>query len=487
MLTTYPDLLPSSSTPLERALAGPTGRLTAIAVPLRDLWRWDTCPAPLLPWLAWAMSVDIWVDTWSTEKKRAIIRESFELHRRKGSLHAIQRYLSYLDVPLKGWILPPDKAFAGAPYTDEQRTDYLARFPQIRIFKFRSNGDAGYNAFGTGAFRLGKTFLGARAGLATVGLEYNDEPLTWNDETMTWSGHKVKGTTFPYRTDAWARIGRRAFFWDKGPHYLATDLEKPLKWIERTVSKQAETYYVDEQVRIPGAKVPAIFLDAAPVGNNGGKNGRNFLAVSTAADRIVTVAIKRGAVTEADVLRKHMTVGPALEPINAFPEHVAERGTSKRGVHVFMGMPGRYLDPSTRQRKVVKGFCQGFLPETSSGERLYERFYLHDPKRLPDQRPRSTYLGHVRLGMPAYHAVLAPQINGKRSVDEATVGRFCAGHLSASNQSTLHNARKAVQRSMAVRDKILLKTQLHRTVTTRDLVRSGSGVRSGGFVAVPLV
>ena len=52
------DLLPANATPLERALAETTARLSDVAVPIRDLWSPENCPTELLPWLAWALSVD---------------------------------------------------------------------------------------------------------------------------------------------------------------------------------------------------------------------------------------------------------------------------------------------------------------------------------------------------------------------------------------------------------------------------------------------
>ena len=408
------------------------------------------------------------------------------MHRRKGTLYAIERYLSYLDVPLAGFILPPDKPFAGATFTDEERAAYLARFPQIRTYEFRSTGVATYGAFGKGAFKLPRTFLGSHGYRPPQPIMFDEEPMSWNGQPMVWSEPYLKPTVFPFKTDAWERLGRRAFLWDKGPHFLASGLETPVKWLERTQKINAEDYYVSEQVLIPGVGVKSILLGAGPLGNHDKKDGRHFLMPSAADKRVVTLSVKRTTVTAEDVLKKHMTVPPSLDVINAFPQRGVVRGTSKMGVQVFAGMPGRWLDVAAKERRPIKGYCLGFLPETTAGDRLFEQIFLHDPERLPDGRARSVYLGHFRLCMPAYPAVLAPDIKGTRSVDEATIGRFCTGFLSASSQQPLHNAREAVKRSMAVRDKILLRTQLHRTVTSRDLVRSGSGVRAGGVVAVPL-
>ena len=148
--STYPHLLPPNATVLERALAGPLGRLNDLGmlpVPLDRLYRWDTCPTAFLPWLAWANSVDIWDEAWPEETKRSLIRESFALHRRKGSIHAIGRYIHYAGGTLRRAITPPDRCYAGASMSDAERESWLDRFSQIRIYNFRSGGTATYGAF----------------------------------------------------------------------------------------------------------------------------------------------------------------------------------------------------------------------------------------------------------------------------------------------------------------------------------------------------
>ncbi|HCF2992655.1 TPA: phage tail protein I, partial [Pseudomonas aeruginosa] len=72
--------LPSNATELERALEFATDEETD--VPLRLLVNPDTCPEHILPWLAWAWSVDRWDNEWSVPTKRAAIRSAFEIHAR---------------------------------------------------------------------------------------------------------------------------------------------------------------------------------------------------------------------------------------------------------------------------------------------------------------------------------------------------------------------------------------------------------------------
>lgn len=90
------DLLPPNSTAAERALAGVSARIDAIPVPIDTLWNADLCPAALLPWLAWTLSVDVWRDSWTDARKRTAIRNALPRHRTKGSIGAVRRALADL-------------------------------------------------------------------------------------------------------------------------------------------------------------------------------------------------------------------------------------------------------------------------------------------------------------------------------------------------------------------------------------------------------
>ncbi|KFB99475.1 phage tail fiber protein [Trabulsiella guamensis ATCC 49490] len=87
------DLLPPSASDFMRRAATALERLTGIPVDLRKLWNPDECPAPLLPYLAWALSVDRWDKNWSEQTKRQVIKASWIVHRLKGTITAIRRVI----------------------------------------------------------------------------------------------------------------------------------------------------------------------------------------------------------------------------------------------------------------------------------------------------------------------------------------------------------------------------------------------------------
>jgi phage tail P2-like protein len=88
-------LLPPNATLLERSTETSMHQPMAnIKVPVRDLWNPSTCPLALLPWLAWALSVDEWDQNWSEDQKRGAIAESVAIHAIKGTLASVKRVLA---------------------------------------------------------------------------------------------------------------------------------------------------------------------------------------------------------------------------------------------------------------------------------------------------------------------------------------------------------------------------------------------------------
>lgn len=84
-------LLPSNRTPLEQALAQVSMERPDLPNVLRRMMSPATCPVELLPWLAIQRSVDRWDPTWSEAIKRKVVKDSFEVHQRKGTVAALRQ------------------------------------------------------------------------------------------------------------------------------------------------------------------------------------------------------------------------------------------------------------------------------------------------------------------------------------------------------------------------------------------------------------
>ncbi len=91
-------LLPVNATQEERDIESTIARQSDIPVDIGKLWNPDTCPAELLPWLAWALSVDEWDSNWSETNKRDFIKQSATVHRHKGTVGAVRNALASLGV-----------------------------------------------------------------------------------------------------------------------------------------------------------------------------------------------------------------------------------------------------------------------------------------------------------------------------------------------------------------------------------------------------
>lgn len=108
------DLLPANATDQERAISNTLDRPVPVIV--REVWNPDTCPVALLPWLAWAFSVDTWDSAWTEAQKRGVIKASVAVHEKKGTIGALKAGLAGLgyDIDVTEWF---QKSPIGDPYT----------------------------------------------------------------------------------------------------------------------------------------------------------------------------------------------------------------------------------------------------------------------------------------------------------------------------------------------------------------------------------
>lgn len=96
-MTDAATLLPPSSSAAERAMEASIASRFAIPVDIARLWNPLTCPAELLPWLAWGLSVDLWDADWSEATKRAAIADAIPFQMRKGTPASLRTVLDRFD------------------------------------------------------------------------------------------------------------------------------------------------------------------------------------------------------------------------------------------------------------------------------------------------------------------------------------------------------------------------------------------------------
>jgi phage tail P2-like protein len=170
-------LLPPNSTALERALETVTARTTDVPVPLRDLWNPEACPEHLLPWLAWALGVDVWKTYWPLSVKRSLLKTAIEIKRKKGTARSVRDTVSAFGASIalrEGWQMDPPGAphsfaitlnantMGGQPITAEFQQDIIDEVGRSKPARSYFTVTAGVSATASiGVFAV------ARAGLYT--------------------------------------------------------------------------------------------------------------------------------------------------------------------------------------------------------------------------------------------------------------------------------------------------------------------------------
>jgi phage tail P2-like protein len=98
-------LLPPNATQLERGMEAAMARLADVPVPIRPLYDPDTCPVELLPYLAWALSIDTWSTDWPETVKRARVRSAIAIQRRKGTARSVRDVIQSFggEVAIREW------------------------------------------------------------------------------------------------------------------------------------------------------------------------------------------------------------------------------------------------------------------------------------------------------------------------------------------------------------------------------------------------
>ncbi len=121
-------LLPINSTELEKKLALINQQALTFdafsneyrADIIRQIHDPDLCPAYLLPYLAWATSVDYWQEDWDEQTKRNVIKAAWLVHKIKGTRTAVKQMIAAFGyaATLKEWF-----NIGGTPGTFEINVD----------------------------------------------------------------------------------------------------------------------------------------------------------------------------------------------------------------------------------------------------------------------------------------------------------------------------------------------------------------------------
>lgn len=149
-------ILPPNASKIETAiLTAEVARMMQVDPDIiRKIWNPWKCPTILLPFLAHAVSVDVWSNDWNEEQKRKVIAASPSVHRLKGTRAAIDRALKAFDIDSRVIEWWEDDArrgtfrvemlyYNGGPLFDLDLQQYaidsvIAAKPKARVFTSRA-------------------------------------------------------------------------------------------------------------------------------------------------------------------------------------------------------------------------------------------------------------------------------------------------------------------------------------------------------------
>lgn len=192
-----PSLQPPNAPPGDRAIEAAVALRVPRGLDMLSLWDPATCPADLLPWLAWGLSIDIWDAEWSEQTKRDMISDAIARQRRKGSVAAVREVLDAFDVGLSlhEWFdqglppftfevrLPVQDDMTGAAAFIEKVADQVTRVKPARAhFTVAQSIQAGAD--------LG--IVGAARAASAIRLDVSEAPpVSWAGVLLTEDGEPL--------------------------------------------------------------------------------------------------------------------------------------------------------------------------------------------------------------------------------------------------------------------------------------------------------
>ena len=100
-----------------------------------------------LPWLAWGLNVDAWLDSWPEEVKRASVRDAILYHGKKGTIAGFRAAARLAGGEVMRVVDPRSRTFLAPSLTVEEREAFLERYPELRVYRYRDTGAAGFGLF----------------------------------------------------------------------------------------------------------------------------------------------------------------------------------------------------------------------------------------------------------------------------------------------------------------------------------------------------
>ena len=159
-------LLPPNASKLLRDLESVFGDSFDLPTLNRYVVNPDLAPVHILPWLAWALSVDDWSDNWSEQIRRNVIKASVEVHRKKGTIGALKKALqafNYTNVKVEEWFEYGDDPYFFRVFFDVREPGFDVNIlPQVqKVIESTKNARSHLESL--------RAYLSAEMGLMSIG------------------------------------------------------------------------------------------------------------------------------------------------------------------------------------------------------------------------------------------------------------------------------------------------------------------------------
>ena len=382
---------------------------TAISEAVADWWKipvdvlatiWDprTCPENVLPYIAWALSVDLWSDKWSISKKRSVVARAPALSRIRGTEPAFSEFLDIVDGKLVEFIAPPQGLFPKSQWTPERLREWREQFPEIRVYPFRNRHQAPRNLM-----VIGEPWFGRRSILRkSIAAEYGGRRATCVKDGVE--------TPISIRVDVGAGEFARGFF---------------------TVALPT---------RLPRVSFPAVI-------------NKRFLFRGSTANKRVYVYAEGGR--SPDLL-------PPGVPIALKPDRVAAKHVKRGGFIV-----GRTLPMVLRANNAMQF--------------VYDSVRIYDPERavkFGPPRKGGWILGRSKFRQAPFLLRITADLSRKRK-GGFVIGSSFPAILRKFDASRLEEGFAAVRAAKIGRDRVMVRTNLHRQLAPSENIRPDGSYRVG--------
>lgn len=425
-----------SPTGLEKARADVDAlRLTQIYAELaRDQWDPERISYQNLPYLAWAMGVNLWEDWWSEPFRRWWVANQWTFKYKRGSLPGIAMAVQAVGGEIRHVIRPPARTYLGPTLSEADHQAYLARFPQLRLYPYAPGPVERYLCF-----------LGAKS---------------WpRDSTGTFQEHNRNGSFLPCYPSDYNGSG----VYQRTVVLLQDGVETSL------VVRPSKDGNYDEIV-FPFSAGYQVYLNrrtryllpAHPDRQN--KYGLFLGAHDDGLEKMVLAPLDNGK-----LVLQNSTITPGVKPINITPQMISQ-------VH-----PTRVSEFYLGQ-VLARGTA---LPVSNAWMFVYKLWYLFTAAAVPLNKRASAYLNTARLGIPAYTAELKIAAFGKFGAFYTSTGNarsFVRGFLKPADTSLVDKVLRAVRASEALRDTVLVDTKARRVIQVGDRLPSDGGFYVGQMI-----